>query len=56
MFARSLVSAEVHRQPQNQAFALTVEELDVFIAVMYKRGVTGKSFYDIWTEGRGLTL
>ena len=35
---------EAHRQPQNQAFDLTVEELEAFIAIMHERGVTRKSY------------
>ena len=34
---------EAHRQLQDEKFALTIEELEAFIAVMYARGVTGKS-------------
>ena len=34
---------EAHRQPQNQAYAHTVEELEPFIAVMYAQGVKGKT-------------
>jgi len=50
---------ETHRQLHNQTFALTVEELEAFIAVMYARGVTGKSdlpLHDIWTERGGVPL
>lgn len=50
---------EAHRQPQNQTFALTVEELEAFIAVMYARGVAGKSdlpLHDLWTERWGVPL
>ena len=41
---------EANGQLQNQAFALTTEELQAFIAVMYVQEATGKSdslFYDI---------
>ena len=37
--------SEAHRQMQNQTFALTVEELERFIAVMYARRVTEKVPY-----------
>ena len=51
--------AEAHHQLHNQTFALNVEELEAFIAVMYARGVTGKSdlsLHDIWTERWGVPL
>ena len=44
---------EAHRQLQDETFALTIEELKGFIAVMYVRGATGKSalpLHDLWTE------
>ena len=44
---------EAHRQLHNQTFALTVEELEDFIAVTYARRGTDKSdllLHDIWTE------
>jgi len=50
---------EAHRQLQNQTFALTIEELEAFIAVMYARGVAGKSslpLHDLWTEKWGVPL
>ena len=36
--------AEAHQQLHNQTFALTVEESESFIAVMYTRGVRQKGF------------
>ena len=50
---------EAHRQMQNQTFALTIEELERFIAVMYARGVTGKSslpLHELWSEKWGVPL
>ena len=44
---------------QNQTFALTVEELERFIAVMYARRVTGKSslpLHELWSEKWGVPL
>ena len=44
---------EAHRQLQDETFALTIEELEAFIAVMYARGAKGKSalpLHDLWTE------
>ena len=40
---RKRIVTEAHRQMQNEIFDLTVEELESFIAVMYVRGVKGKS-------------
>ena len=34
---------KAHRQLQDEIFALTIEELAAFIAVMYAQGATGKS-------------
>ena len=54
---RKCTVSEAHRQMQNQTFALTVEELESFIAVMYARRVTGKSalpLQEIWTEKLGV--
>ena len=42
---RKCTVSEAHRQMQNQTFALTVEELERFIAVMYARRVTEKVPY-----------
>ena len=50
---------EAHRQLQDETFALTIEELKAFIAVMYVRGATGKSalpLHDLWTENWGVLL
>ena len=50
---RKCTITEAHQQMQNQIFALAVEELESFMAVMYARGVTVKScllLYEIWTE------
>ena len=50
---------EAHRQLQDETFALTIEELEAFIAVMYARGTTGKSalpLHDLWTENWGVPL
>ena len=47
---------EAHRQLQDETFALTIEDLQAFIAVMYARGTTGKSalpLHDLWTENWG---
>ena len=35
-------TTEAHRQLQDETFAMTIEELEVFIAVMYARGVEKK--------------
>ena len=48
---------KAHRQ--HETFALTIEELEAFIAVMYARGATGKktlSLHDLWTENWGVPL
>ena len=50
---------EAHRQLQDETFALTIEELKAFIAVMYARGPTGKSalpLHDLWTENWSVPL
>ena len=50
---------EAHRQLQDETFALTIEKLEAFIAVMYARGATGKSalpLHDLWTENWGVPL
>ena len=50
---------EAHRQLQNETFALTIEELQAFIAVMYARGATGKSalpLHVLWTENWDVPL
>ena len=47
---------EAHRQLQDETFALTIEELEAYIAVMYARGATGKGalpLHDLWTENWG---
>ena len=49
---RKCTATEVHQQMQNQTFPLTVEELESSVAVMYARGITGKSglaLQEIWT-------
>ena len=48
---------EAHRQLQDEKFALTIEEIEAFIVVMYARGATGKSalpLHDLWTENWGV--
>ena len=50
---------EAHCILQNQNFELTIKELKTFIALMYARGVTGKSalsLHDIWIEKMGVPL
>ena len=50
---------EAHRQPQNETFALTIEELEACMAVIYARGATGNSvlpLHDLWTENWGVPL
>ena len=50
---------EAHRQLQDETFALTIEELEAFIAVMYARGTTGKRalpLHDLRTENWGVAL
>ena len=48
---------EAHRLLQDETFALTIEELEAFIAVMYARGATGKialPLHDLWTKNWGV--
>ena len=50
---------EAHRQLQDEAFALTIEDLEAFVAFMYARVATGKSalpLHDLWTENWGVPL
>ena len=50
---------EAHRQLQHEIFALTIEELEAFIAVMYARWATRKSalpLHDLWIENWGVPL
>ena len=50
---------EAHRQLQDETFALTTEELEACIAVMYARGATVKSalpLNDFWTANWGVPL
>ena len=50
---------EAHRQLQDETFALTFEELEAFIAVMYAQEAIGKSalpLHDLWTGNLGVTL
>ena len=42
---------EAHRQLQDETFALIIEELETFIAVMYARGAAGKSALICMTFG-----
>ena len=50
---------EAHRQLQDETFAPIIEKLEAFIAVMYARGVTGKSalsLHDLCTENWSVAL
>jgi len=50
---------KAHRQTGNEEFCHTNDELLVFIAVMYARGVAGSNdmpYHTLWTENWGVPL